>query len=405
MTPFGQRVDLDRVEDIAADLGHRVLAVGDDGGIAVVGIDPPTPLAPAVAGHLGLPRSAVRVVVAELPVLANGKPDHPTATALVGAVAASLVDEPPRPAHEHPVDAALPSVLGVHAIAVDDTFVGLYCGRRPAGGTPAGVRQGGACLDGPTVSPMDEVLLALAAQHAELDRLIGQLDEASWHRPSRCTGWDVADVVLHLAQTDELAVASAEGRFDEGFAAFVAGLAPTADVDEGAGLAVVRDRGASGVEVLARWRAASSALRSALEAADLDGRTTWVAGRLSVRTLATTRLSECWIHTEDVAAGLGIELEPSDRLWHVARLAWRTVPYAFARAGRPVPGSVAFDLTAPSGERWTFAPEGLPAATTVAGPAVELCRVAGQRLDVSASSLRAEGPDAEAVLALVRTFA
>jgi uncharacterized protein (TIGR03084 family) len=252
---------------------------------------------------------------------------------------------------------------------------------------------------------MDEVLLALAAQHAELDRLIGDLDEASWRRPSRCAGWDLADVVLHLAQTDELAVASAEDRFDDGFAAFVADLAPTTDVDEGAGLAVARDRGASGLEVRARWRSASSALRTALDAADLGGRATWVAGQLSVRTLATTRLTECWIHTEDVADGLGIELEPGDRLWHVARLAWRTLPHAFARDGRPAPGPVAFELTAPSGERWTLAPEGAPAVTTVTGPAVDLCRVAGQRLDASASGLRAEGPDAEAVLALVRTFA
>lgn len=252
---------------------------------------------------------------------------------------------------------------------------------------------------------VDAVLEALAAQHAELDRLVGGLDEGSWQRPSRCAGWDVADVVLHLAQTDELAAASADGRFDEAFATSVAGLAPTADIDEGAGLAVARDRGGSGAEVLARWRTASSALRAVLLGADLDARATWVAGTLSVRTLATTRLAECWIHTEDVAAGLDVELEPSDRLWHVARLAWRTLPYAFARAGRQLGGPVAFDLTAPSGARWRFGADGEQPSTTVRGPAVELCRVAGQRLDAGASSLHADGPDAASVLALVRTFA
>ena len=76
----------------------------------------------------------------------------------------------------------------------------------------------------------------------------------------------------------------------------------------------------------------------------------WVSGDLSARTLATTRLSECWIHTGDVAEALGVELEPPDRLWHIARLAWRTVPYAFARAGRDAPGPVAFELRGPNGD-------------------------------------------------------
>jgi hypothetical protein len=46
-----------------------------------------------------------------------------------------------------------------------------------------------------------------------------------------------------------------------------------------------------------------------------------------------------------------------------------------------------------------------PPATTIRGTALDFCLVAGQRLDASASGLTAEGPDADAALALVRTFA
>ena len=66
-----------------------------------------------------------------------------------------------------------------------------------------------------------------------------------------CEGWTVADVVLHLAQTDELALASANGWFpaelnvlaggvdgggnvDDGAAAMV-GRLPTGDTDGGVG--------------------------------------------------------------------------------------------------------------------------------------------------------------------------
>ena len=77
--------------------------------------------------------------------------------------------------------------------------------------------------------------------------------------------------------------------------------------------------------------------------ADPHARVTWVAGELSARTLATTRLAETWIHTGDVAPAFGSS-SPTVRLWHIARLAWRTLPYAFARPGAT--GPVAFELRA-----------------------------------------------------------
>jgi uncharacterized protein (TIGR03084 family) len=160
--------------------------------------------------------------------------------------------------------------------------------------------------------------------------------------------------------------------------------------------------------VAARWQASVAALRDGLAAADLHARVPWVAGELSARTLATTRLAETWIHTGDVAVAFGPPPEPTDRLWHIARLAWRTLPYAFARAGRPAPGPVRFELAAPSGDAWTFEPDDLePGApvTTVTGDAADLCLVAGQRAAAEETGLRADGPDGDAVLALVRTFA
>ena len=120
--------------------------------------------------------------------------------------------------------------------------------------------------------------------------------------------------------------------------------------------------------------------------------------------MATTRLSEAWIHTGDVAGALGVELAPSDRLWHIARLAWRTVPYAFTRAGRTPPGTVAFELRGPDGDEWAFEPDD-PASTTIRGDALDLCLVAAQRAEPAATGLRGDGPGAAEVLELVRTYA
>jgi uncharacterized protein (TIGR03084 family) len=251
---------------------------------------------------------------------------------------------------------------------------------------------------------MDEILEALAEQHAELYRLVADLDEAQWQRPSRCEGWSVADVVLHLSQTDELAIGSASGQFSEALGTLAHGIGPAGNVDDGADLMVARDRGQPGSAVLQRWKTGADHLRALLGATDPHARVVWVAGELSARTLATTRLAECWIHTGDVAEAIGVELVPGDRLRHIARLAWRTLPYAFARSGRELSGPVAFELVGPNGDTWRFAPDDTP-LTTVSGPAVDLCLVAARRVEPTATALVADGPDAEAVLELVRTYA
>ena len=249
---------------------------------------------------------------------------------------------------------------------------------------------------------MEEILTDLARQHEELDGILAGLDDDGWARPSACEGWSVADVVVHLTQSDEGAVASLDGRLPEG------GLGMEregpVDVDDWAERMVAAERGTPPTEVLERWRTTTRALRDALDACDLSARVPWVTGRLSARTLATTRLAECWIHTGDVQAAFGEQPSASPRLRHIARLAWRTLPYAFAQSGRELSGPVAFELTGPSGERWDLVPPEEP-RTVVRGDALDLCLVAGRRRQPSATGLTAEGPDAEAVLALVRTYA
>lgn len=254
---------------------------------------------------------------------------------------------------------------------------------------------------------MDEIVVALAEQQAELAELLAELDDDGWARPSACEGWSVGDVVLHLAQTNEMAIGSARGDLAAAMARLTEGVPPTAgDIDDGAALMVAHQRGGPAIEVHERWARSCAELRAALLERSPGDRLVWVAGELAARTLATTRLAETWIHTGDVAAALGVELEPADRLWHVARVAWRTIPYAFERAGQPQPGPVAFELVAPSGAEWSFRPDGdALAPTTIRGPGHDLCLVASRRVPPSETALEAEGPDGDAVLALIRTWA
>ena len=249
----------------------------------------------------------------------------------------------------------------------------------------------------------DDPALALVHQQAELVSLLEGLAPGDWHRPSPCEGWDVADVVLHLAQTNEMAVGSLRGHLDRVLEDLTAGVGPAASVDDGAAAMVARDRGAGPAAAHCRLLASIEALRAAASFPCIHARVAWVAGELAARTLVTTRLAETWIHTGDIAAAVDVELAPTDRIVHIARLAWRTLPYAFAQDGGALAGPVAFDLGAPSGETWAFV-EGEP-TTTIVGPAIELCAVAARRVDPASTALVAKGPDGADVLRLVRTYA
>jgi uncharacterized protein (TIGR03084 family) len=243
---------------------------------------------------------------------------------------------------------------------------------------------------------VNEIVAALSEQ---LDELRDLLVDADLSRPSACDGWSIGDVVLHLAHTNELAIMSAEGTL-----APVAAVPAAGAIDDGADAAVARERGSvSGDALVARWQASADRMRAALLACDPSARLQWVAGTLAARTLATTRLAESWIHTGDIAFGLGVTLAPAARLTHIARLAWRTIPYAFEREGLAAPGPVAFRLEGVGGERWWFGDDDAP--TVISGDGVELCHVASRRVPPSATSLVGEGPDAEHVLAVVRTWA
>ena len=242
---------------------------------------------------------------------------------------------------------------------------------------------------------LDEVLEDLAAEQAALDGVLAALPQEQWSRRSRAAPWTVADVVLHLAQTEELAAAASHGqpppwrRYGE-------------TVDAAMDALVRSESGAPPRAVLVRWRAACVASRAAMRAGDPERRLRWVASTLKPATLATTRLAEHWAHALDITEPLDVDYPDTARLRHVAWLAHSTLPYAFRLAGHQ-PHPVYCELTAPDGATWTF---GDPAVrSSITGPAATFCRVAAQRLAPDDAGLTTEGPHAETALRALRTYA
>ena len=239
----------------------------------------------------------------------------------------------------------------------------------------------------------------LAAEQERLEGILGGLDEAQWMSASGAAGWTVADVVLHLAQSEESVVATVSG------ADLRAGQRDRAGgtVDELMAELVRAQRGPAPGAVFGRWQRARRAALDALRAADPDRPLPWVAAPVKPATLATTRLAEHWAHGLDVTGPLGIEFPDTGRLRHVAWLAHRTLPYAMTRAGEQ-PAQVWCELTAPDGTSvWQFGPP--DAESAIAGPAGDFCRVAAQRLAPADSRLTANGPHGATALRVIRTYA
>jgi uncharacterized protein (TIGR03084 family) len=242
----------------------------------------------------------------------------------------------------------------------------------------------------------------LGAEQERLEKILSGLDEAQWLSASGAQGWTIADVVLHLAQSEEAAAATATHGNLRGGPRGGIGVVAGETMDDRADAAVRMERAAPD-EVFARWQRARQAALTAMRAADPDQPVQWMVGTLKPATLATTRLAEHWAHGLDIAGPLGADFPDTGRLRHIAWLAHRTLPYALSVAGEPV-APVRCELTAPDGEQvWRFGPADAESAIT--GTAGEFCRVAAQRLDPARSGLVASGPAGAAALRLVRTYA
>ena len=244
-----------------------------------------------------------------------------------------------------------------------------------------------------------EIFDDLAAEYDRLDGIFATLSEAEWASPSAAAGWSVVDVLLHLAQAEEAVAAVVTGTpARSGAPALDRG---PVSVDEAMDQWVAAER--AGPEVVyPRWQAARRESVAALRAADPDLAAVWVSAPLRPATLATTRLTEHWSHALDITGPLSIPYPDTERLRHVARLAYRTLPYAFAVAGE-APGPVRVELTGPDGQTWRFGPDDAP--SVISGRAGEFCRVGARRLRPDESGLTATGPHGATALRVLRNYA
>ena len=248
----------------------------------------------------------------------------------------------------------------------------------------------------------DALLTDLADEHAALDAVVADLDDAQWETPTPSPGWRVRDQIGHLAYFDQMALMASID--PDAFAAHLDRvLTEPGYIEEEA---TVIGRSATGAELLDVWRRGRAAMIEALADVPDGARLAWYGPPMSVRSFATARLMETWAHGQDVVDALDAVRAEGDRIRHVCHLGVATFGWSFRVRGQEPPapdGSVRVELSLPSGDPWTAGPEG--AADVVRGTAVDFCLVVTQRRNVAATDLEVRGDAATAWMRVAQCFA
>ena len=247
---------------------------------------------------------------------------------------------------------------------------------------------------------MSALIADLAAESADLDRVLAALPDDAWATPTPAVGWSVADQVVHLAYFDETATTSAVD--PERFRA-------EADVLVGYGdnfteVVTQANRGRAPADLL-NWLRTSRAeyLRVFAELAP-STQLPWYGPPMSAASSVTARLMETWAHGQDIADAVGDSREPTARLQGIGHLGVATRGWSHQVHGEAPPTDpVRVELTAPDGTLWTWGPA--DAADRVTGPALDFCLLVTQRRHRADLALSTTGQVAEHWLHVAQAFA
>ncbi|MFJ9779044.1 TIGR03084 family metal-binding protein [Amycolatopsis sp. NPDC101161] len=247
---------------------------------------------------------------------------------------------------------------------------------------------------------LDALLDDLLAEAADVEAMIGSLDDGGIARPTPAAGWTIRDQVTHLAFFDEAATRAAvdpEG-FGQAASALMAGGTDFPD------RVAAQHAGLTADEARAWFTRARAAFVTAFRGRDPRARLPWYGPDMSVASSVTARIMETWAHGQDIADALGVRRTPTDRLRHVAHLGVSTTAFSFRLNGRAVPTTpIRVELRAPSGPLWTWGDA--DAADRVEGTALDFCLAVTQRRHVDDTGLVVTGPVAHEWIGIAQAFA
>lgn len=246
---------------------------------------------------------------------------------------------------------------------------------------------------------IDDLCADLAAEHADLDRILAALPAEDWEKQTPAQGWLVRDQVAHIWVGDDrarFAVSEPE--------AFKVERSDEAKRWETRDRFMADARKMAPADLLAAWRAERERMLAAFRAADPNVRVPWYGPDMSVASFITARIMETWAHGQDIVDTVGGERPLTPRLKHIAYIGYRARPFSYSIHNRQLPAEeVAVFLEAPDGETWSWGDPNGP--NRIRGSARDFCLVITQRRHVNDTDLVVEGPLAQEWIAIGQAFA
>ncbi len=223
---------------------------------------------------------------------------------------------------------------------------------------------------------LDALRNDLVAEQQALDAIVAKLSDEQWALPTPSPGWNVGDQIGHLAYFDGTAAMAITD--PEAFAAGVDALFAAVGGIGVDAFTLGAFRALSPVDQLAQWRVRRKVLAEAAAVLADGDRVAWYGPSMGAKSFLTARLMEVWAHGTDVVDAVGATRPATDRLRHIAQLGYLTRGWSYAVRGEEAPeGDIGLALTSPSGQTWTWGPDGT--AETIEGSAEDFCLVVTQR--------------------------
>lgn len=150
-------------------------------------------------------------------------------------------------------------------------------------------------------------------QRRRLEAFLRALPEDDWHRPSRCAGWTVQDVVTHLCSTNGFWAFSIGAGLAGEPTRFLATFDPVASPAQ----MVDKARGTPVDHTLGEFASGNDALAAVIAGLDDAGWATLAEappGHLPISLVADHALWDGWVHERDIALPLGHDpaVEPDE---------------------------------------------------------------------------------------------
>ena len=241
------------------------------------------------------------------------------------------------------------------------------------------------------------------AECSALYDLVAELLDAEFDQKTAFKGWTLTNVFRHLHvwnQAANLTLTDGQGFLDYLKVVQENGKA-------GGTLIGFEERwldGLSGTSLRETWREYYDEVAANYATVDPSKRLKWGGPDMSARSCISARLMETWAHGQEIYDQLGVVRKNQDRIRNIVILGINTYGWTYAVREETAPEPKPYaNLTAPSGEEWTF--NDPSADDLIEGAAEDFCQVVTQVRNIADTSLRVIGPNATDWMSKAQCFA